>query len=276
EPTSAGADAVVTDVAAEPHAALALMSGPAPDRTGPAAPLARAAGAPAIPPGTFSPRGASVGFGLAGWLVGLGALGTALGLGRLVAGWWRLRSFASRLEWGIAGPLHELLARLTAELGIRRTVRLARAAHRVIPMTWGYWRPVVVVPAEAASWSPERCRMVLTHELGHVLRWDCLTHLLGHAAQALYWFHPLAWSALARQQAEQEQACDNLVLAWGAEAHDYAEQLLSLTAGLPAPALAAPVALGMARSSNLRHRLRALLDPARDHRPLRRRGQAAV
>src|SRR5262245_26072735 len=161
------------------------------------------------------------------------------------------------------GPMHQLAQQLATELGMRRTPRLVLSAERAIPMTWGIVRPTLLMPAEAAAWPPDRLPMVLLHELGHIARWDCLTHLLGHLARCLYWFHPLAWWALAQQRREQEKACDDIVLAHGAAADQYAEHLLALTAQLPAGYLPPSLALGMARTSRLRDRLAALLDPSR-------------
>lgn len=170
------------------------------------------------------------------------------------------------------GPTVALLGELAALLGVRRRVCLLTSDRRAVPMTWGVFRPVVLLPANADGWSAERLRLVLLHELGHVQRGDCLTQLLGHLARALYWFHPLAWLAVARLHAEQEAACDDVVLRHGAAAADYAEHLLAVTAQLPPGFFASPVALGMARADDLRRRLVALLDAGRDRRPVRRRG----
>src|SRR2546430_16609728 len=139
-------------------------------------------------------------------------------------------------------------------------------------MTWGFLRPVVLLPFDAATWPAERLRMVLIHEMGHVKRWDCLLQLLAHLARALYWINPLVWLATARLRVEQENACDDVVLAAGADAPDYAEHLLAVTAGLPRHFFASPVALGMARSIRLQRRLETLLDCSQSRRPLRRRG----
>jgi carboxyl-terminal processing protease len=209
-----------------------------------------------------------------GWIPVAYGAGVALSVGWLALGLLSLGLLRRGCRAVTDGPAAALAAEVAAELGVRRRVRLLQSQGRGIPMTWGVLRPVVLLPAEAASWPAERLRLVLLHELGHVRRWDCLTQLLGHLARALYWFHPLAWLALARLRAEQELACDDLVLGAGAEAADYAEQLLVVTAGLPADFFAPPVALAMGRAARLRARLAALLEPARDRRPVRRRGRA--
>ena len=147
-----------------------------------------------------------------------------------------------------------------------RRVRVVTGHAVPMPMTWGLWRPLILLPAAAAEWDPERRRVVILHELTHVRRFDLAPHLLAQIARALYWFHPLVWVAAARLRAEQERACDDGVLREGVEATAYAAHLLGLARSLrrawaPCPAVA------MAQTSNLEPRLQALLDANRNRRP---------
>src|SRR5262245_16217604 len=152
---------------------------------------------------------------------------------------------------------------------ITRRIRLLQSASDIVPITFGTLRPVVVVPASADEWSDDRRRAVLLHELAHVARWDCLTQLLGAAACAVYWPHPGVWLAARRLRLERELACDDRVLAAGAEPSAYAGHLLDLAHSLrPAPALA--TGLAMARARDLESRLLAIVDGARNRATLPR------
>ncbi len=137
-----------------------------------------------------------------------------------------------------------------------------------MPMLWGIVRPCLLVPAEALDWPQERRRVVLLHELAHVKRWDCLWQMLAQAACAVYWFHPLAWDSRRRMQAERERACDDLVLAGGPKASEYAHHLLEIASGLHAGRLGAAAAIAMARPNRLEGRLLAILDVKRNRRAL--------
>ena len=95
-------------------------------------------------------------------------------------------------------------------------------------MTFGVLRPTVLLPEEARTWSGERRRVVLLHELAHVLRGDAATHLLARTALALHWWNPLAWTMWREFLKERERATDDLVLGAGTAASDYAGHLLEI------------------------------------------------
>jgi beta-lactamase regulating signal transducer with metallopeptidase domain len=165
----------------------------------------------------------------------------------------------------------EALEGARADLGIRRAVELLEGGDAVMPMTWGWRRPVVLLPAGAHSWPASRRRAVLLHELAHVARGDYLTQLLSELARALHWWNPLVWRAARKLRLESEHACDDQVLTAGARASDYAGDLLDIARSLRALRATAPAGLAMARPSELTGRLLAVLDPRRNRRSLSRR-----
>jgi len=151
---------------------------------------------------------------------------------------------------------------------MRQQVSLLVNDRRAMPMTWGCWRPKLLLPAAAFHWPEHRQRAVLLHELAHVKRFDCLTDLVARLICCVYWFHPLAWFALRRMRDLREGACDDHVLACGSDGPQYAEFLLDIATTSPrffSPALG----IAIARRTNLRRRLAAILDETRDRRPMR-------
>jgi len=161
----------------------------------------------------------------AAWLGGaLGLLGLTL---RSALAAWRLTQRARPAP----ADAQRTLERLASEMRMRGRVRLVVADVRV-PATWGLRGGTVILPESHPSWSAATLRHVLLHELAHVERRDCLSHLIGDVTRALRWYDPLTWLAVNRQRVESERACDDRVLEHGSAASAYAEDLLRLVRAL--------------------------------------------
>ena len=218
--------------------------------------------------------GHGVFYQVGGLLLVLGALVVGLRIG---AGWLGVRRLL-RTAPEVRDPQWlTLLHDAQRELGVRRRVRLLRSQRSGTPLCAGTLHPAIVLPRQAQSWSAERRRLVLLHELAHIRRYDCLTQLVAQAACALHWFNPLVWLAASRMQSERELACDDLVLGAGTLPSTYAADLLELARGLaPAPARLAAASVAMVGRGRLADRLTALLDGRRSHRPVSRRALAVA
>jgi hypothetical protein len=144
-----------------------------------------------------------------------------------------------------------------------------------MPFACGFFKATIVLPAECDSWSLDRRRAVLLHELAHVRRHDLIGHTLGRLACAIYWFHPLVWTAAKHLRSESERACDDLALACGARAADYAEHLLDIVTSVRRDATPS-VALAMARRKEFEGRMLAILDPELRHSSPNRKQSATL
>jgi HEAT repeat protein/beta-lactamase regulating signal transducer with metallopeptidase domain len=197
-------------------------------------------------------------------LLALWMAGAVLVFSRIAVGLVAVQWLARRTERVDDAPWLTLAHDLAEEIGISARLRFLRSGRASMPVAAGVFRPTLIMPSDADAWPETRLRIVLLHELAHVKRRDCLTHLLAQAACALYWFNPLAWIAAKRLRTERERACDDLVLAFGTRGSDYADQLLAIARGMQGdrfPGLLAGASLGMAHRSQLEGRLMAILDP---------------
>ncbi|MFL5483875.1 MAG: M56 family metallopeptidase [Gemmatimonadaceae bacterium] len=168
-------------------------------------------------------------------------------------------------------PLYEVSDRLALE----EPPRLLRSEDTKMPFACGVLTPTIVLPAECDTWTLDRRRAVLLHELAHVRRHDLVGHTLGRLACAFYWFHPLVWTAAKQLRSESERACDDLALACGARATDYAEHLLDIVTSVKRDATPS-VALAMARRKEFEGRMLAILDPDLRHSSPSRKQSAAL
>jgi beta-lactamase regulating signal transducer with metallopeptidase domain len=210
------------------------------------------------------------------WMVAAWMTGTLITLGAILLGLartWLMRRNAVRLT---TGSLVDELDELWLRAGLNRHVTLLQCRGRCVPMTWGFFNAVILVPADAEEWPEERRRSVLLHELAHIKRNDYATQLMARLVCALHWFNPLAWLAARRLRVEREMACDDQVLLLGSRASDYAGHLLDVARSLKAEPLAAMATVAMARPSQLGERLRAVLEEGRERRTVTPRGALAV
>ena len=168
-------------------------------------------------------------------------------------------------------PLWEVSDRLALD----EPPRLLRSEDAKMPFACGLFTPTIVLPAECDGWSLDRRRAVLLHELAHVRRHDLVGHTMGRLACAVYWFHPLVWTAAKQLRSESERACDDLALTCGARATDYAEHLLDIVTSVRRDATPS-VALAMARRKEFEGRMLAILDPELRHSSPSRRQSAAL
>jgi len=143
-----------------------------------------------------------------GWIVALWAsCAGALSLRMVVGLLWIGR--AARLE--SQDPVWQArLARLAERCGLDRVVRLQVVDGLASPITAGWWRPVVLVPASlVAGMPPHLLEALLAHELGHVRRHDYLVNLLQNVIETLLFYHPAVWWLSRRIRAEREQIADD-------------------------------------------------------------------
>src|SRR5580698_5487537 len=219
----------------------------------------------------MSVNAATSAFHLAPWLIALWALGMIALCARLFVGLGRARALSKPAHAMSDANWNRDLAAIANSLRLRRQIRLLESASpAAMPLTWGSWRPTILLPSGASSWSQERRRIVLCHELAHIARGDWLLQICAEIARAIYWFHPLAWRAAAALRHESERACDDIVLNSGIAAEDYAGELLDLARKLTnAPARICP-ALAIARTTNLERRFAAMLNPSLNRRSSRR------
>src|SRR5215212_6131604 len=186
----------------------------------------------------------------------------------------RIRRLASEGTQVHDGEWVRLLDECTARMGTGRAVRLLRSRERSMPMAFGTRSPTIIIPAIGDTWSEDRRRAVLLHELAHVARYDCFTQTIAFAACLVYWFHPGAWWAARRLRVERELACDDRAIAAGSGSLEYANHLLEIAyafGSYRAPALA----VSMARAGQLEGRMLAALDTARNRRRPAWRGRMA-
>ncbi|NLS25811.1 hypothetical protein S2M10_07860 [Sphingomonas sp. S2M10] len=174
-----------------------------------------------VPAALVAPTHAPGGPSVALLLLGLWAIGALLFLGyHLFAHRRFCRNLLSRAR----------VDRTVAEGRVR--VIETDAAHG--PLAFGIFRKYVAFPRDFADRYDEVERdLALAHELGHHLRGDLIANWAALIVLAAHWFNPVAWRAFRAFRADQEMACDALVLAGRAQAlrHAYGRAIVKSAHG---------------------------------------------
>ena len=133
------------------------------------------------------------------------------------------------------------------------------------PFVWGLLRGSIYLPSDFIKVnSIEHRRDVLSHELGHILRFDAAVNILQVIAQAVFWFHPFVWWANKKIRGEREKCCDEMAIArLDAKAKDYGSAIVEIliaehesTRPVPSLAIAGPV-------RNIEDRIKTIMKPGK-------------
>jgi len=94
----------------------------------------------------------------------------------------------------------------------RRPVQIRQSDRIKTPLTYGIFRPVVLL-SKTTDWTDEtQLRYILTHEFVHIQRFDTLTKLLLASVLCLHWFNPLMWVMYVLANRDIELSCDETVV----------------------------------------------------------------
>lgn len=143
------------------------------------------------------------------WVVGFWALCAALLAARMALGllWIRRAGLSERSD----ARLQALVSRLATQFGVGRHVQVRIVDRLDSPVTAGWLRPVILVPASLLSGMPhELLEALLAHEMGHVRRMDYLVNLGQNVIEILLFYHPAVWWISGRIRIEREQIADDL------------------------------------------------------------------
>ena len=130
-----------------------------------------------------------------------------------------------------------------------------------VPFTTGFFKPTILLPADATDWSDTRLDLVLRHELAHVSRHDVFWQSIVLIAKSIYWFNPMVWLAGQKLAIERELACDDMVVSAGIRASDYASVLVEFASELAGRPIVVLGTLSFTQKS-IEKRLTSILEPS--------------
>ena len=148
----------------------------------------------------------------------------------------------------------EDIRRIAERMGIRRSVRVVTHPEAPVPLTFGWMKPVIVLPEHLPN---EQRHMALLHEFVHIRRHDYIVHLLELITAGVFGIHPGVIRMRRSCALLRELSCDAVLIAdHRVPRRDYADLLLSCID--PQPRVHR-LAVSMAdRPSHIHHRIEAM------------------
>jgi len=155
------------------------------------------------------------------WMLGVCAL--SLRAGGL---WLQLRLLARSGSEPEQTALLDRFRRLVKQAGLRRKIRLLLSDRIDTPLTFGWIKPVVMLPFSAISGlSPAQLEALILHELSHIRRFDYAVNMLQTAVETLLFYHPAVWWVSRQIRVEREHCCDDAAAALCGDTAGYARAL---------------------------------------------------
>ncbi len=96
--------------------------------------------------------------------------------------------------------------------GLKRSISVRQSSRFSAPLTYGVFRPVILLPTSAEWEDTKVLRYVLTHEYVHIRRFDSITKLVLIVVLCVHWFNPLVWAMYILANRDIELSCDEAVV----------------------------------------------------------------
>lgn len=107
---------------------------------------------------------------------------------------------------------NEFINRWLKGHSIKRTIQIRQSDKIVAPLTYGVWKPVILLPKTLDLSNETMVNYVLTHEFVHIKRFDILYKWVLAAALCIHWFNPLVWAMYILSNRDLEISCDEQVV----------------------------------------------------------------
>ena len=95
---------------------------------------------------------------------------------------------------------------------LRRRLSIRQSDQILSPLSYGVWRPVILLPKSTKCGDRFQLRYVLEHEYVHIRYFDAAVKLLMAAALCIHWFNPCVYLMYIFFNRDLELACDEAVV----------------------------------------------------------------
>ena len=116
----------------------------------------------------------------------------------------------------------------SAHANVRVRADVCVSPHVAGPITFGFRRPLVILPPGVLAMDDRVQEAIVSHELMHVRRHDWLNVVAEEIVRTIFWFHPVLWWLINRIQLSREHVVDEAVVALTKSRERYVEAMLAV------------------------------------------------
>lgn len=99
-----------------------------------------------------------------------------------------------------------------AQIKMNRTITIRQWSGISAPLTYGIWKPIILMPKHTNWEDSKQIDFVLAHELVHIRHFDTVTKLLLTTVLSIHWFNPFVWVMYILSNRDMELSCDETVI----------------------------------------------------------------
>lgn len=95
---------------------------------------------------------------------------------------------------------------------LKRPISIRQSDRISAPLTYGIFRPVILMPKNTDWENTRQLQYILSHEYVHIYRFDAVTKLIATIVFCIHWFNPMVWVMYILFSRDIELACDESVV----------------------------------------------------------------
>ena len=98
------------------------------------------------------------------------------------------------------------------EYHFKRRVQVKQDERIITPVTYGFIKPIILLPRSLKETDEEQLKLMIVHELTHIKHFDILWKWLLLIAVSIHWFNPFVWITYVLANRDIELSCDETVI----------------------------------------------------------------
>lgn len=117
------------------------------------------------------------------------------------------------LEFRTSLPVNnEIVSEWLQKHPLKRPVKVRQSGRISAPLTYGIFRPVILMPKNIDWENKQQLEYIFLHEYTHICHYDTVLKLIATLTLCIHWFNPMVWIMYILFNRDIELVCDECVI----------------------------------------------------------------